>query len=151
MPSAIEHEATVVTRLHGETLLVRIRPQASDACRGCALVSSCGPKEKRGESVEVRATAGAFADRIRPGLTVMVSPEKGATARATNLLLMLPLAGLLCGAIAGAASGLDARRRGRGIRSGPYCRAERREKRVDSQGYSDGQHQQIINDIPHFQ
>lgn len=107
MPSAIEHEATVVTRLHGEAWLVRIRPQASDACRGCALVSSCGPKEKRGESVEVRATAGAFADRIRPGMTVMVGPEKGATARATNLLLMLPLAGLLSGAIAGAASGLS--------------------------------------------
>lgn len=86
---------------------MRIRPQASDACRGCALVSSCGPKEKRGESVEVRATAGAFTDRIRPGMTVMVSPEKGATTRATNLLLMLPLAGLLCGAIAGAASGLS--------------------------------------------
>lgn len=103
MNSGIDHEAKVISCCERGICLVEIRPAASDSCRGCAMAETCGPKARKGKAIVARARCG---HAVCAGETVRVSPARGSTSRAATLLLALPLAGLLAGAVGATLAGL---------------------------------------------
>lgn len=95
----IEQEGVVLSR-EGRTAWVEVRRQTT--CNGCAVSAGCGTGVL-GRWLPGGTTRLRVADPIgvEPGQRVLLAIPDGAVLRASALLYLVPLSGLLAGAIAG--------------------------------------------------
>jgi len=73
-----------------------VRTVRSSACKACSARHSCKPDDSKSMKVEVLNPLGA-----KPGERVVLTFDTGSLLKATFLLYILPIAGLLAGAIIG--------------------------------------------------
>lgn len=91
-------EPGIVVSIQGPRASIRIRPVSPEACAGCG---SCGHADGDGARILEIATTEA----LEVGDQVLVETAPVGRASASALLLLVPLLGLLGGAIAGQALG----------------------------------------------
>ncbi len=91
-------ESGIVVALNGDRASIRIRPASEDACANCG---SCGQADAEGARILETAAAADLA----VGDRVLVETAPINRVAASLLLLLVPLLGLLAGAIAGQAGG----------------------------------------------
>ncbi|MGB5985190.1 MAG: SoxR reducing system RseC family protein [Desulfobacterales bacterium] len=88
-------EEGIVTHIVSRDI-VQVKTVRSSACKACSARHSCKPGETQEMNVEVLNPLGA-----KPGDRVVLTFDTGNLLKATFLLYILPIAGLLAGAIVG--------------------------------------------------
>lgn len=106
MTSDIFHEAIVLGASQDSKIRVELVLRDSDSCGGCALAGSCSSQGSESRKIVVDAVDSGFENKLRPGMTVRVKSDRGTEARATTLMMTLPLAGLVIGAVVTAMLGV---------------------------------------------
>lgn len=93
---------TVSAVADGKALVVL---ENTSSCAGCSHSSGCNVAGMAGASPQVWVTTDGAAPEV--GSAVRVALARGSRRRAVWMLLVLPLAAIVAGAVAGAAAGLS--------------------------------------------